>query len=236
MGSTLRQAPGKLPVARFVHDHAVSTARAQLKSKLDAIVEVAKRYDYDETHAHQVECLAGTLFMELEPLHKLGREERKLLEFAAILHDIGYYLTSKSHHKHAMQMIMMEPLPEFTRSEKLVIANTVRYHRRAWPSPSHTCYAILGERERLRVDLLAPLLRLADGLDKSHKSVVRDLTCRIEKEDDSIVLVIAAGSDCESEIAAAITRSDLFRSVYQLDVKIEQSRQSAAGIAMETSA
>ncbi len=192
-----------------------------MKSKLEAILDVAKRYDYIVTLAHLVECLAGTLFMELEPLHKLAREERKLLEYAAILHDIGYFLTSRSHHKHALQMIMMEPLPEFARSEKLIIANTARYHRRAWPSIDHTSYAILTERERRCVDLLTPLLRLADGLDKSHKSVVSELTCQIG--DESVLIVIGSAVNCEAEMVATLTRSELFNVVYNKTVKLERT-------------
>jgi exopolyphosphatase/guanosine-5'-triphosphate,3'-diphosphate pyrophosphatase len=161
--------------------------------------------------------------MELEPLHKLTRSERKLLEYAAILHDIGYFLTSRRHHKHALQMIMTEPLLEFTRSEKLIIANTARYHRRAWPTVDHMSYGILSDQERHRVDLLSPLLRLADGLDSSHSSVVQELTCQIY--DDSVILYIEAQADHDTtaEIQSALTRSELFRSVYKRGVKIERT-------------
>src|SRR5947209_3319329 len=153
--------------------------RGIMNAKLEAVLELARRYDYDADHAHQVECLAGTLFMELEPLHNLGREDRKLLEYAAILHDIGYFVSSKSHHRHTLQMIMMEPLPEFTREEKTVLANIARYHRKALPTPAHTAYWILSDSDRQRVDLLAPLLRIADALDRAHCKTVTELTCAI---------------------------------------------------------
>src|ERR1041385_8934213 len=101
-----------------------------MNAKLNAILELARRYDYDAGHSHQVECLAGTLFMELEPLHRLSREDRKLLEYAAILHDIGYYVSSRGHHRHSLNVVVMEPLLEFSRDEKTIIANLVRYHRK----------------------------------------------------------------------------------------------------------
>src|SRR5579859_2277704 len=115
--------------------------------KLTAILELARRYNYDHGHSHQVECLAGTLFMELALLHRLGREDRKLLEYAAVLHDIGYFVSSSGHHRHALQMIMMEPLPEFTRAEKMLIANLVRYHRKALPTLDHTSFGILSDAD-----------------------------------------------------------------------------------------
>ena len=139
---------------------------AAMNSKLDAILELARRYDYDSGHAHQVECLAGTLFMELQSLHQLERGDRKLLEYAAILHDIGYFVSSKAHHRHALQMIMMEPMPEFSREDKTIIANLARYHRKALPTVDHTAFGILSDVDKQRVGLLAPLLRIADALDK----------------------------------------------------------------------
>lgn len=204
-----------------------------MNSKLDAIVELAKRYDYDAAHAHQVECLAGTLFMELEPLHKLAREDRKLLEYAAILHDIGYFLTSKGHHKHTLQLIMMEPFPDFTRSEKLIIANTARYHRKTGPTTDHTHYAILTEREKHRVDLLVPLLRLADALDKSHKSVIRELACHIRE--DTVLFLIGTNGEADVELDALMTRSELFRSVYGRDLTIELATHAALAISASRS-
>ena len=189
-----------------------------MNPKRDAILEVARRYDYDQEHSHQVECLAGTLFMELEPLHHLGREDRKLLEYAAVLHDIGYYVSSKSHHRHGLQMIMMEPLPEFSREEKLIMANLVRYHRKAMPAMEHTAFGILSDEDRRRVGLLAPILRIADALDRSHNMPIQELFCDIHEHG----VTIFAG--CEQEIPMEMTalgrKSDMFRHIYRRDVEL----------------
>src|ERR1051325_6635114 len=104
------------------------------KVRLDAIMELARRYKYNAEHSHQVECLAGTLFMELAEFHKLDRSDRKLLEYAAILHDIGYFVAPEGHHRHALMMILTEPLAVFTRNEVKIIANVARYHRKALTS------------------------------------------------------------------------------------------------------
>ncbi len=189
----------------------------QTNPKLEAIVAVAERYDYDRAHAHQVECLAGTLFMELEPLHQLRRDDRKLLEYAAIIHDIGYFLSSAGHHKHSMNLFLLEALPEFTRSEKLIIANLARYHRKSFPSSNHAVYAVLSESEQRRVELLAPLLRIADGLDRTHRSVVKELSCSITNSE--VTIHIAASKNPAQEIEAVNIRSEMFRIVYGLDVQ-----------------
>jgi exopolyphosphatase/guanosine-5'-triphosphate,3'-diphosphate pyrophosphatase len=193
-----------------------------MDAKLNAILELARRYDYDAGHAHQVECLAGTLFMELESLHGLAREDRKLLEYAAILHDIGYYVSPRSHHRHALQMIMMEPLPEFSREEKTIIANLARYHRKALPTTEHTAYGILSEEDKQRVNRLAPLLRLADALDRSHQGLVQELFCDIR--DDAAIVYVGADTDLPTERQAMERKADMFRQVYRKDVQLQVLR------------
>ena len=201
------------------------------KAKLNAILELAKRYNYDARHAHQVECLAGTLFMELEPLHNLAREDRKLLEYAAILHDIGYYVSSRSHHRHALQMVMMEPWQEFTREEKLVIANLVRYHRKTLPTLEHTAYGILSEEDKQRVNMLGSLLRLADALDRSHKELVQELFCDIR--DDAVTIYVGSELEMPVETEAINRKGDMFRYVFRRDVQLRVLRPRLATVQPE---
>lgn len=189
-----------------------------MNPKLDAILELARRYNYDPAHAHQVECLAGTLFVELQALHQLETSDRKLLEYAAILHDIGYYVSGKGHHRHALQMIMMEPLSAFTREEKTLIANLARYHRKALPSIEHTAFGILSDADKQRVGLLAPLLRVADALDHGHGGRVLELFCDLT--DDSVILYVGAHGDLPDEAQALERRADMFRHVYRRDLQL----------------
>ncbi len=193
-----------------------------MNPKLNAVLELARRYNYDAGHAHQVECLAGTLFMELEPLHQMGREERKLLEYAAILHDIGYYVSGRSHHRHTLQMIMMEPLLEFTREEKGVIANIARYHRKAMPDIEHTAFGILSDEDKQRVMRLAPLLRVADALDRSHQEQIQELFCEIR--DDAVLIFVGSEQEMPVEAEAIERKADMFRQVYKRDVQLHVLR------------
>src|SRR5437660_3863852 len=168
------------------------------KLRLDAILDLARRYNYDAAHSHQVECLAGTIFMELAEYHKLERGDRKLLEYAAILHDIGYFVAPAGHHRHALMMILTEPLIPFSRDEVKIIANVARYHRKAAPSPDHTVYGTLSEADRQRVNVLAAILRVADALDRSHKELVRELTCEVTE--DSVIFHVLADQELPVEI------------------------------------
>lgn len=190
--------------------------------RLEAVLALAREFNYDAEHSHQVECLAGTLFIELADYHQLERSDRKLLEYAAILHDIGYHVSSAGHHKHSMMLILTEPLPPFARNEVRIIANVARYHRKGLPTIEHTLYGALSEQDRRRVDFMAGMLRVADALDRSHKSLVRELTCSITE--DEVILQIVAEHDLPVEAAAVARRCDLFRQVFRktprLDVQL----------------
>lgn len=190
-----------------------------IEAKTRSVLELARLYAYDATHAHQVECIAGTLFIALESLHQLEREERKLLEYAAILHDIGYFVTERGHHRHTLQMIMLEAMPAFTREEKTIIANVARYHRKALPCIDHTAYAILNANARQTVNRLAPLLRVADALDHSHASRVQELTCEIQ--DERVLLHVTATGDMTAESISLEKRADMFRQIYGRDVQLQ---------------
>ena len=184
-----------------------------------SILELAERYGYDAAHAQQVECLAGTLFLALEPLHKLEREDRQLLEYSALLHDIGYHISAKAHHRHGMNLILMEPLPQFDLEEKMMIANIVRYHRKSLPTLDHAAFTALSESAKLRVGLLAPLLRLADALDRSHRGLVQELNCDISSV--TVKLSLGADSELPEEIAALTRKIDMFKHVYKRDIEID---------------
>jgi exopolyphosphatase / guanosine-5'-triphosphate,3'-diphosphate pyrophosphatase len=144
-----------------------------------AILAFARRYEYEPKHAHQVARLVGKLFDGLEKLHKLAPEDRVLLQYAALLHDIGYHIAHARHHKHGYYLIQHAELPGFSIPEVALIANLVRFHRGATPQKKkHPEYAALPKSIRRKLQRMLVLLRLADDFDRSHQSLVRDLQVR----------------------------------------------------------
>ncbi len=83
------------------------------------------------------------LFDELRLLHGMGAAERELIEYGALLHDIGWHIGRDGHHKHSMYLILHGDLKNFTDEEIKVIANIARYHRKATPKGKHDAYACI---------------------------------------------------------------------------------------------
>jgi len=163
------------------------------------------------------------LFDELQPLHGLGATERELIEYGALLHDIGWHIGRRGHHKHSMYLILNGDLKNFTPDEIRVIANIARYHRKSAPKKKHDEYASLPGRLRKVVDVGSALLRLSDGLDRSHGSVVQEVRCRIE--DDGVQCVLTTRADAELEIWGARRKMDWFQEVFGCKIAFELARK-----------
>jgi len=101
-----------------------------------SVLSLARRYDYDAAHSHLVARLATRIFDDTRELHGLGAAERTLLQYAALLHDIGYHIAHNNHHRHGLYLIKNSEMPGFSGSEIAVMAAVVRYHRGSIPKRS----------------------------------------------------------------------------------------------------
>jgi exopolyphosphatase/guanosine-5'-triphosphate,3'-diphosphate pyrophosphatase len=183
------------------------------------ILDLARKYDWHQKHSEQVTRLCLALFDELKSIHGLGTEEREIIEYASLLHDIGWHISKKSHHKHSLYLITHGGLKEFTREEVLMIGDIARYHRKGAPKKKHATYAELSSRFRRVVDVGAALLRLADGLDRSHASVITGLHCRVD--DKKVRCTLQARTDAELEIWGATRKKDWFEDVFERKIAFE---------------
>ncbi|MDE3169060.1 MAG: HD domain-containing protein, partial [Acidobacteriota bacterium] len=126
----------------------------------------ARRVNYDAPHAEQVARLSLSLFDQLRPLHEMGQEQRMLLEAGAILHDAGYFISKKSHHRHGEYMVRNSEIPGVAGWRRDVIAALVRYHNsKSEPQPQHASYAALNGERRQQMRMLTSLLRIAEKLE-----------------------------------------------------------------------
>jgi len=182
-----------------------------------AVLRVAESYDYEEEHTHHVTHLTLRLFDELRTLHRFGLEERFWLRCGALLHDIGWIEGRKGHHKTSRNLILGAGLP-FDKREQLIIASIARYHRRALPKDKHDHFAALSPVDQYRVTILAAILRVADGLDRTHRNVVEDLACEISPQRITIRCDVRMYPIPERE--QALRKGDLFEHAFDRELVI----------------
>ncbi len=144
--------------------------------KLQSAAELLVATGVEVAHCRQVAHLSGRLFHAIHPLHQMTDDDEVLLLAAGLLHDVGVSVSYQRHHKHSQEIILHATLEGFGRREQRIVACLARYHRKAHPSPSHAPFGELSHTDQERVRKLAALLRLADGLDRTHCDAVTDLT------------------------------------------------------------
>jgi len=171
--------------------------------------KAANTYDPDPTHNLQVTIIALALFDELRALHGYGAGERRLLEIAGRLHDIGWsrYRNGK-HHKQSFDMIQELDVPGLDRLDRLTCALVARYHRKSLPDAArHHRFASLDDRRQSVVEWLAGMLRVADGLDCTHAGLIKGLTGKLSNNSFHIHLEVKG--DCRRELERALQKQDL---------------------------
>jgi exopolyphosphatase / guanosine-5'-triphosphate,3'-diphosphate pyrophosphatase len=179
---------------------------------------LGQKYRFDGDHARHVATLSTRLFEELGDEHGLGERERLLLKVAALLHDIGIYVSQRAHHKHSQYLLAASQIFGLSNEETAIVSNIARYHRRGKPQDGHLPYVALDRDDRLIVNKLGAILRLANALDAEHLQKVEDV--RLDRREKVWVLELVANGDVVMEQMAAQSRIDMFTETFGRDVVI----------------
>ncbi|URA09928.1 Ppx/GppA phosphatase family protein [Thermospira aquatica] len=146
---------------------------------LSSAKTIAKRYLYDAEHAHKVMEYGCLLFDKLQKPYHLEQKERLYLQLAALLHDIGYFVSATNHHKNTYDLLRNTEIFGLSPEEILYIALIARYHRRSAPKKTHGDFMNLDMHERIMITRLSAMLRLANAMDSCHQQVIRHLEIKL---------------------------------------------------------
>ncbi len=181
------------------------------------VLLLARRYHYPNVHSHHTAKLAMSLFDQMQPIHEMGETEREWLEYAALLHDIGHHIQENQHHKHTYYLMTHADLPGFSSEEIGIMANVARYHRRSLPKAGHRGFKLLNVEQRKTVLGLSAILRIADGLDRTHFSVVKAVKVDLGK---SLRLQVVFRYDPELELWTTERRKKLFEKIFRCRITL----------------
>ena len=189
------------------------------------VLRLAERVESVHAHGLQTARLAVRLFDLTASLHDLGPREREWLEYAALLHDIGYSIHYRKHHEHSLYLIENAALDAFDPTEVEIVARVARFHRGAPPSPKHPALAGSKPWQQRTIRTLAALLRLADALDRTHASRVEQLYCSIRPKRVKLEVISPYAVDLELE--AALHHGRLFEKVFGRRLAVRQGLETA---------
>jgi len=184
-----------------------------------SLLEFARSCRIDEQHATQVKRLALKIFAALAEAYELNDRHAQLLEAAAQLHDIGYFISYDRHHKHSYHLIRHANLFGFTPRERELVANLARYHRKSMPKKSHENFSHLSAEDQLLVRRLGGIVRLADGLDRRRNGQVSDIECSLKN--DRLALKLLGQDDLSVELYGAESKGDLLETAFDCKLDVQ---------------
>ena len=191
----------------------------------ESVVNLCRRYGWNEEHSTKVARLAVELFDGTSRIHELDGQDRELLEFGALLHDVGEHVSNDSHEHHSAYLISNGKLRGFSPPEVDVLSCLGRFHKRGSPKASFEPYARLDSASRRRVSQLVALLQIADGLDRSHGGPVREVT--VSADDDSIRVAVDADDDIDLELWGLRRKRDLIEKVFERTLEVVDLHSTA---------
>ncbi|MGD9580867.1 MAG: HD domain-containing protein [Vampirovibrionia bacterium] len=180
------------------------------------------QHETEHSHCKQVTKLALQIFDNTKGiLHKYGDKERELLEIGSLLHDIGYSISFDKHSKHSYNIIINSAMAGFDSNEITIIANIARYHNGKPPKKSHENYnSIKDKKIKTIIKDLSAILRIADGLDRSHCDAVKNIKCLVDSFSGTCAFVITVpGGNCHTELYGVNKKKELFEKQFNVDIK-----------------
>ena len=187
----------------------------QMSVRKRSIMQLGLACHFDEEHAHTVTRLALELFDSAQALgiYEFEKGERELLEYGATLHDIGMFLSYDNHQAHAYHIIRESNLPGFQPEEIEIIANLAYFHRKGNPKKKHPNLAGLEKSSIKSVRVLSTLLKIAEGLDRSHTGIISHVRFYIAST-DTLVLELHSRKECQLELWELEKQKKFFKKIF----------------------
>lgn len=185
-------------------------------------LDLGRRFDFNEPHARHVAGLSRTIFQALNDQHELDPRFELILYVAALLHDIGNIVSSRSHHKHSAYLILNSDLFGLGERDLQMVAQVARYHRRAVPSASHTAYAALDMDSRIVVSKLAAMLRIADSIDRSESQRIPLIEGAVAN--NRFIISVPEIDDLSLEQLALQQKGTLFEDVFGMPIELRRAK------------
>ncbi len=221
----------------MIVDHLMRADEAANRAVLDdsvrarSVLQLVRRCQADERHARAVTHLALRLFDELAVLGLLegAARARELLQYAALLHDAGGFISYTDHHRHGWYLVRNSPLLGFDATEIAILAALVLHHRKALPKRKSEATRDLSVADFRLVERLSMCLRLAESLERGHVAAVRDVACRLNSA--GVVLELSAAEDPQLALWGLESQREAFRSVFGEELEIRARAGGRADLA-----
>ena len=169
----------------------VARGRGTIEARRRSVSALARRFGALNGHGPQVARLALKIFDATAPVLKAGPQARETARTCgACSTTSARVIDHDRHNRHTYYLVKNAELFGFDPIEIEIIAQAARGHRKPWPDSIRRSSETLSPAKRHLVRSIAAILRLADALDRSHFSVVKNI--RIRRSPDRFTITVDA--------------------------------------------
>jgi len=173
---------------------------------------LCRQYDNEEVHTRHVTKLALQLFDATRVRLRLALADRKFLEAAARLHDLGYSTDPRRHREVGAEIVERE----YATPSRFLVAATMLFH--AGDLAANRQHPLVAEsHDPKRAARLGAFLRIADGLDFGHiqDASIVSIHCGPRK-----VRVVVRAPFFPINLIRARQKSDLWNAEFPVPIEI----------------
>lgn len=192
---------------------------------LSCTKNLASRYYYNEERNQLVEYAASIIFDSTKKIHGMGQREKLLLSIAAILSDCGKYLSLEDGAECSYGIITSSELIGLSNAEREVVANIVKFNK------THFIYYdelaktnLMGKQEYLTLAKLSAIFRVADGVCRSYKKKVKDISATVKE--DKLVISVTSDDDIILEKGFFDRKARLFEEVFAVKPVLKHKKKA----------
>ena len=207
----------------YAQDHKVILPEHDFEQDILVCVRnISKRYMGSRKRGETLEKIALTIFDSMKKVHGLGQRERLLLRLAALLHDCGKYVSMVNLGECSYSIIMATEIIGLSHMEREIVANVVKFNHEEFEYYEVLRTSIMDREAYLKIAKLTAILRVANGLDRSHKQKFKDVKTVLK--DDVLTITVDTNEDITLEKGMFSHRADFFEEVYSVKPVIKQRR------------
>lgn len=200
-------------------DHMLSHGFTMFDTRDASVRALACRCGYDRNHAEAVCRNALQIFDQTKRLrmHSMGGQMRNLLASAAILHDIGEFISYSKHNELSQIIIENSDMVGFNCDELHYIGLMTRFHHNKFPGPKDKRLSGIPPDMALSIRQCSMFLKMADVLDRHRNSAITNIVLRRNPG------VLVLGVECDGDPSMEFWRLDKikgdFRKLFGLELE-----------------
>lgn len=212
----------------IAYDYAEKTKLIRPRHNFEADIlacakNLSKRYQGSRRRGETLENTCMVIFDAMKKSSNLSDRQKLLLRIAALLHDCGKYVSLTQVGECSYHIVMNTEIIGLSHLEREIVANVVKFnHLDFMYFDELSAYSEIDRESYLTIAKLTAILRVANGISRSHKQKISEVKATLK--DEELVITVDAIENLELERGLFGNKAKFFEEVYNVHPIIKMKK------------